>query len=192
MATRPQTPPPPYTPVEAKYDDRRYRCWCNTHVHKGTIAICIFGILNSFVAFAAQFFVVAHWWKWITMWPPLINICLYACLLIGNRKKKVWLYYPFLFVHLVILFFMVLIAALLFVAAGYAENQAMDELCKLDTESTTDCGTYKTIIVSTFIGMGLIDLIGIAIQIYFYYVVFRAFRYLKRVLLNPMSNLPRV
>ncbi|KAI6233311.1 hypothetical protein M3Y99_00924800 [Aphelenchoides fujianensis] len=164
MATRLQTPPPPYTPAEAKYDDRRYRCWCNTHVHKGTIAICIFGIVNSFVAFAAQFFVVAGWRKWITMWPPL----------------------------LVILFFMVLIAVLLFVAAAYVENQAIDELCKLNTTADTTCGTYKKIIVAIFITFGLIDLIGIAIQVYFYYVVFRAFRYLKRVLLNPMSNLPRV
>ncbi|KAI6197652.1 hypothetical protein M3Y94_01250400 [Aphelenchoides besseyi] len=86
-------PPPAYTPTslcKSVGDDSRYRCWCQTHVFKGTIAISVFGIVNSSGALLLNIFgfVYYTWFVWLTLWPPLVNIILYTCLLIGNRKKK--------------------------------------------------------------------------------------------------------
>jgi hypothetical protein len=105
-------------------DDSYYRCLCNTHVHKGVIAICVISIISSileliFYVVLSIIFSTAEVYE--TIWPSLLNIIVHIMLLIGNRKKIKWLYYPYLIIHLIGVAGSIALAVFLIVAvAGLA------------------------------------------------------------------------
>jgi uncharacterized membrane protein YidH (DUF202 family) len=85
-------------------------------------------------------------------------------------------------VNTIILVLLIIFAIGLFVVAALAFNHKMDDL---SNNEETSVG-----VVAIFIA--ILYIIAAVIQFYFFYVVYKGYRYLKDVLLDPMSNLPRL
>jgi hypothetical protein len=78
--------------------------------------------------------------------------------------------------------FLVFFAIGLFVASGFAFAHKIKNINEKDE---TSMGIFA-------IFMGVIYIFVALIQCYFFYVVYRGYKYLKNVLIDPLSNLPRI
>ncbi|KAI6191087.1 hypothetical protein M3Y97_00189600 [Aphelenchoides bicaudatus] len=178
----------------ADSDDSYYRCLCKTHVHKGVIAVCIISIISSVIEliFDIVFTVTGSLQIVVTIWPAIISILIHVLLLFGNRKKIKWMYWPYLIIHLLsiaLLLFVAIICIILIASVG--------ELSGGSAPLTDDNGNSisSEAIVGTQVLLGIVSalyLIVCIVQIYFFWIVIRSFQYLKNVLLNPNSTLPRI
>jgi len=161
--------------------DNYYRCLCNTHVHTGTFVLAIIGTVFTALGSFGIITGGGGWHFFVTSGANIISLICYICLLVGNRKHIPALYLPFLIVNTIMMILLVVLAILMFVSGGMVLGH------KTDVKASEE----KAVGIALFV-FGTLYIIGVLIQFYFYYVIYRGYRYLKDVLLNPSSSVPRI
>jgi hypothetical protein len=69
---------------------------------KAVVALSVISIVSFVIEVAFEIFlaVIGAIAIYKSIWPFIIPVIYYILLLIGNRKKIVWMYYPYLVLHL--------------------------------------------------------------------------------------------
>lgn len=68
-------------------DDSEFRCLCNTHVHKGVIALSVISIIITICESIFSVFGRRGISIYMSVGSSTPTICVYLLLLIGNRRK---------------------------------------------------------------------------------------------------------
>ncbi|KAI6233314.1 hypothetical protein M3Y99_00925100 [Aphelenchoides fujianensis] len=164
-------------------DDRHFRCLCNTHVHRGVVIISVLGVLADLAAIAILIVLSV-----VNNDPTpacfsiifFSSIVTYFILVVGNRKKIPSFYLPFLIGSIFILLACTLSGmSLVLYGTTYSTGifNYIDDRNKLPQMAITT---------------GAMLLFSVFPQAFFAWIVWVDYSYVKRVLLDPDSKLPRV
>ncbi|KAI6238735.1 hypothetical protein M3Y99_00655200 [Aphelenchoides fujianensis] len=148
-------------------DDRHFRCLCNTHVHRGVVIISVLGLLGSMAAIA------------LLIVLSVVNDDPTPAF-VGNRKKIPFLYLPFLFGNILIILACMLSGMSLVI---YGSTYSTGIFNYID-----DRNKMPQMAIAT----GAMLLFSVFPQAFFAWIVWVDYNYVKRVLLDPDSKLPRV
>uniref|UniRef100_A0A914D9V8 Uncharacterized protein n=1 Tax=Acrobeloides nanus TaxID=290746 RepID=A0A914D9V8_9BILA len=151
-------------------DPEYFKCCCGVHVKQGALVIAIIsivgGVLQLFSGTAGSIL------------SAIIIIVAGALIIYADRQEKAWAYIPYL-VMKALAIIVLLIGIFVLLVLDITEPQwLIDELAKKRAFSRdqfrTDC----------FVAM-VIVIIAEAFAIWFWFIVFRAYRYMREVLGGP-------
>jgi len=158
-------------------DPRYYTCCCGIHVHKGALIIGVIGLIFSLFSILAGSVLVGG--QLLLLPVPIISLLLYILVIVANKTEKPVLYLPFIVLNTIGVVF-ILIISVLFVLSGSAVTVGGLAVSKND-QNRHGFG----VIGGMTVGFGAILFIWGILSAYFIHVVYRAYRYLKEVILNP-------
>ncbi|KAI1714909.1 hypothetical protein DdX_08180 [Ditylenchus destructor] len=167
-------------PVHSIYDeDRYYRCCCNQfHVERGAKIIAFLGAVLSAI-FAVLQFLSGNLILFIF---GLFHFLIYWSILYAQRKRQPFLYTPFLFINGLSLFFMglyiiFLIVMLILLPDFWRDRETYDPKTRHDT-------ALDAIRIFTWLQL-IYAIISEFVTAYFFYVIWRAYKYMKQELTAP-------
>uniref|UniRef100_A0A914CPT9 Uncharacterized protein n=1 Tax=Acrobeloides nanus TaxID=290746 RepID=A0A914CPT9_9BILA len=146
-----------------------FKCCCGCHVKQGALTIAIISIVGGFSQlFSGNVFGLYG----------IVVIAASSLVIYADRKEKAWAYIPYLVVQALGIIGYLVIIVLLLVWAITLPQWLIDSLTKQGTL------THDQIRAACYIAM-VILIIGEAFAIWFWSIVFRAYRYMREVLGGP-------
>ncbi|KAI6179809.1 hypothetical protein M3Y98_00650900 [Aphelenchoides besseyi] len=138
-----------------------------------TIIVCaeytLIAVLNGFLL--AQ---------WLTLPLPIISVLLYIGVIVGNKKESPNLYLPYIIINTIVILF--ILGVSVFVILTGASVTSLGVMTTDNTKEKQAFGMFGAFTIT----FGVIFFLWGLISAYFINVVYRAYRYLKDVvLLNP-------
>ncbi|KAI6218890.1 hypothetical protein M3Y95_01136100 [Aphelenchoides besseyi] len=164
-----------HVPIRER-DAPYYHCLCGVHVHRGAFIIAIIGLIFSLVAVLNGFLLA----QWLTLPLPIISVLLYIGVIIGNKKESPNLYLPYIIINTIVILF--ILGVSVFVILTGASVTSLGVMTTDKTKEKQAFGVFGAFTIT----FGVIFFLWGLISAYFVNVVYRAYRYLKDVvLLNP-------
>ncbi|KAI6233312.1 hypothetical protein M3Y99_00924900 [Aphelenchoides fujianensis] len=152
---------------ESAQGDSRDYCLCGRiHVHKAALIIGVVGLLLNAILLAANAIMAVYF-----VVPSLISIVCYALLLVAHRTRKTVFYPIVMFVNILatlgtfLLGAMYFIIPLLLIYSDHYRVPAADGVS-----------------VEIWFGMATLHAIFGVLQIWFLYIIFKSYKYVKEVL----------
>ncbi|KAI6197651.1 hypothetical protein M3Y94_01250300 [Aphelenchoides besseyi] len=173
------------------WNDPNYRCVFDTHVHSASLAIGYITIVGTIVGTICSFIinfisgtegVVTDELQTIVYillaWAFIISISCNTALLIGNKKKIVWMYNGYLIGNVVGIFYyyfasIVSVAlALVLLLSGYYDYT----------------NSARSIMIPIYVFASFVTFLAFAFHMYSFTVVRRDLLYVRNILLNPNAH----
>uniref|UniRef100_A0A914D1K3 Uncharacterized protein n=1 Tax=Acrobeloides nanus TaxID=290746 RepID=A0A914D1K3_9BILA len=162
-------------------DPEYLKYYCGCHVKQGALIIAIISIVFNVVLELFCYKIVGNI---LSAYSIIIMVVIVACALVvyADRQEKAWAYIPYLVMQALGII-ICLIAIFTFLVCGIILPQSLiDTLTKEATEQgtltrdevRTICFTYTVILI-----------ISEAVEIWFWTIVFRAYRYMREILGGP-------
>ncbi|KAI1714908.1 hypothetical protein DdX_08179 [Ditylenchus destructor] len=176
----------PMTGVSPIYNDPKYRCCCNTHVERGAYIIAFVGATLCLISTGYHIYRTES----VFISTSAIQLLLYLSIIYAQKRREPWLYWPYLILTGLGLFLLACYIILAIVCAiilpGFwvdsmrNQQMAMQGVDKNSEKLWRDAQlTVEIAIRVSFAIIAVICTIVFSVSIWFYSVVYRAYKYMK-------------
>ncbi|CAD5222985.1 unnamed protein product [Bursaphelenchus okinawaensis] len=158
---------------EMTASDSQYKCCCNTHVHNAIIAIAIVGWLSG--GGALVFIIISFLWPFLPL--PMLAGLGNLLLLLGRCTKTACLYWCYFVTQALMIIGNLLWCVFLFIWGTqiYRGEWTYEDSHGIERKFSEGWGTY-------FYILGGVGILFLFLNIYFFYIAVKAYKYLTQVL----------
>jgi hypothetical protein len=161
--------------IGTERNPKYYECLCGIHVHKGAKIISIIGMIFSGFSIINTIF----FGQYVSTPAPVVSFILYLFVFFANKTEKPGLYLPYLIINTIGVVLLILLSLFVIFTGS---TLGLGGYALAEKERTKE--SYGILAATTII-LGVILLVWGIVSAYFIHVVYRAYRYMKEVLLNP-------